>query len=409
MDYSTFDAARRHAQSFLRDSPPLPLPPNEAQRPALHDLQGRTPGSLFKLLLTPSHHVAAWLLHQVYLALPDPDDNWASDCQTSNFHARMWEAQLLASFREQGLLVTQPHRSPDFRLQNRTGDEAWIEAVTANPATSYDHVGAHPTFAPDDPHQQQFGPAAERFAKTLGTKLQRRYDRYQHVAGKPFAIALADFHAPGSMVWSRTALLGYLYGTRIELTEVAGTRTPVLHRETHLLGPARFPAGLFADARCQELSALVFSNACSIAKFNRVGVSAGAHAADYRYVRIGTFFDRTPGALDPIPFCLDVTSDEYRSLWPHGYEPWSAELEVFHNPYARVPLPRSLLPEATHWFERHGEIVSESPYETAILSSRTLVLDADSPIPTLEDFSDSSGADPKTRKRVDKAQAPPGS
>ncbi len=398
--YATFDAARHHAQSFLIDTMPLPLPPNKAPRPALHDLQGRTPGSLFKLLSTPTHHVAAWLLNQVYLALPDPDDNWVSDCQTSNFHTRLWEAQLLASFREQGLLVSQPYPSPDFRLQNRIGDEAWVEAVTANAPTTYDHVGKDSTFAPDDPDQLYLGPAAVRFAKTLGSKLQRRYDRYPHVAGKPFAIALADFHAPGSMVWSRTALFGYLYGTRIELKEASGTRTPVTHRETHLLGQSRFPAGLFVDARHQELSALIFTNACSIAKFNRVGVSAGANAADYRYVRIGTFFDRTPGALDPIPFCLDITSDEYRLLWPHGYEPWSAELEVFHNPYARLPLPRSLLPEATHWFERNGETVSESPYETAILSSRTIVQSADDPMPPLEDFISPSHSSPPHSPRA---------
>lgn len=394
-DLPTFDAARRRAGSFQQDSPLLPLPPNTAPRPALDDLQGRPPGSLFKLLSSPSHHVAAWLLNQVYLALPDPDDNWASDCQTSNFHTRLWEAQLLASFREQGMLVSQPHPSPDFRLQSRGGEEAWIEAVTANPTTPYDHIGARPTLAPDDPDQQYLGPAAERFAKTLGTKLQRRYDQYPHVTGKPFAIALADFHAPGSMVWSRTALFGYLYGTRIELKRASGKRIPVTHREPHVLGPSRFPAGLFADAKHQELSALLFSNACAISKFYRVGVSAGAAATDFRYVRVGTFFDRTPGALDPIPFCMDITSDEYRRLWPHGYEPWSAELEVFHNPYARLPFPRSILPEATHWFERNGETISESPYQTAILSSRTLVLNADDPMPTLQDFTDLSRISPR--------------
>ncbi|MDH8570797.1 hypothetical protein QIH26_28160, partial [Klebsiella pneumoniae] len=75
--------------------------------------------------------------------------------------------------------------------------------------------------------------------------------------------------------------------------------------------------------------AVIFSNACSIAKFNRVGVSAGAAPTGLRYVRRGMFFDRTPGALEGIPFCLDITSAEYRALWPQRFEPWSAELEVF--------------------------------------------------------------------------------
>ena len=63
-----------------------------------------------------ARHPHAWTLEQLYLALPKPDLNWVSDCQTGHFHTRLWEAQLLASFREQGLLVTQPHESPDFRI-----------------------------------------------------------------------------------------------------------------------------------------------------------------------------------------------------------------------------------------------------------------------------------------------------
>ena len=384
--YATLNEARRHAESFLHDSTPLPVPPNQAPRPALHDLQGRTPGSLFKLLSAPSHRVAGWLLNQLYLAMPNPDHNWASDCQTANFHTRLWEAQLLASFREQGLLVSQPQPSPDFRLQDRVGNDAWVEAVTSNPTTPYDHVGSEPTHAPDDRDEKFFGAAAERFAKTLGNKLQRRYHELPHVTGRPFVIALADFHAPSSMVWSRTALLGYLYGTSVEVTEADGHRAPMSRHQSHLLGQSRFPAGLFRDARHAELSALIFTNACTLGKFNRVAISAGADPDGYRYVRVGDFFDRTPGALKPIPFCLDITSDEYRSLWPHRYEPWSAELEVFHNPYAHSPLPKSLLPEATHWFDRNGETVSESPYEISILSSRTLVQNADQPMPTLEDY-----------------------
>ncbi len=62
----------------------------------------------------------------------------------------MWEAQLLASFREQGLLVAQEHLSPDFEIQNRLGGKATVEAVTANPSTLYDHVNAPPSAHPTE-------------------------------------------------------------------------------------------------------------------------------------------------------------------------------------------------------------------------------------------------------------------
>ena len=386
-DFRTLDDARLRMEPLLKEgAPPEPIPANTAPRPALHDLKGRTSSDLFRLLSTPSHHIAAWLLNQIYLALPNPDKSWAGDCQTNNTHKRLWEAQLLASFREQGLIVTQPYPSPDFHIENRLGGEAWVEAVTANPSEPYNHVGLNPSLPPDDSKERVLGPAAVRFAKTLGNKLQRCYNQMPHVTNKPFAIAIVDFHAPSSMVWSREALISYLYGMFTEIEEVDGHRFASVTPVSHLLGPTSFPAGLFCKNTHDELSAVIFSNACSIAKFNRVGVSAGAITKGLRYTRIGNFYDRTPGALDGIPFCLDINSKDYRALWPQGYEPWSAELEVFHNPHARYPLPRELIPEAMHWFEIDGEIICEAYYETSILWSKTLIQNDTDEIPKLDNF-----------------------
>jgi hypothetical protein len=75
-------------------APPESIPANTQRRPALYNLQGREPSAVFKLLTQPTHHIAAWLLNQVYLALPNPDRSWAGDCQTGNFHTRLWEAHL---------------------------------------------------------------------------------------------------------------------------------------------------------------------------------------------------------------------------------------------------------------------------------------------------------------------------
>jgi hypothetical protein len=141
--------ARRTIESSIKEGMrPEAIPRNAVPRPALHDLRDRTPSAIFNLLLQPTHHVAAWLLNQVYLAFPNPDENWAGDCQTENFHARVWESLLLACFREQGMLVTQPYRSPDFHIENRRGEEAWIEAVTANPPVRYNHFNAEPQVLP---------------------------------------------------------------------------------------------------------------------------------------------------------------------------------------------------------------------------------------------------------------------
>ena len=330
--FQSRDTACGHMARQLREGEPRePIPSGIPIRPSLYDLQGRTPSKVFRVLTMPSHRPAAWTLNQLYLALPKPDKNWASDLQTANFHTRLWEAQLLASLREQGLLVTQPHDSPDFRIENRRGCVAWIEAVTANPPVPYDHVNAPLSIMPTEPKESFFGATARRFAKTLGNKLSKQYERMPHVSGHPFMIAIADFQAPRSMIWSRDGLIGYLFGEGAHAVDVDGRKQAKTIHATHLLEDDAFPVGLFADDRHSDLSAVIFSNACSMAKLNRVAVSGRGAPEGLRYMRFGAFFDRTPGALTPIPFCLDVTMDEYRGLWPHGYEPWTAELEVFHN------------------------------------------------------------------------------
>jgi hypothetical protein len=295
----------------------------------------------------------------------------------------MWEAHVLACLREQGVLVTQPYPSPDFHIENRRGDEAWIEAVTANSPVRYNQVNAQPTNPPEDARVRCFGPATLRFAKTLGSKLQNHYDRLHHVADKAFAIALADFHAPASMVWNREPLISYLYGIEAKIIEFDGRRIASSSDVSRLLGESAFPAGLFRSAEHSERSAVIFTKTCSIARFSRVGVSAGAQTKGLRYLRYGRFYDRTPGALDGVPFCLDITSDQYRALWAHGYEPWSAQLEIFHYPFARHAFPRTLLPEATHWFSAGGVLICESHYETSVLWSKTLIQNDSDPMPTL--------------------------
>lgn len=123
--------ARASISHFLyTQAHPLPLPSGERRRAPLSRMGKRTPSVVFKSLFDPSRRIGAWALNQLYLALPSPDRNWVPDCQTENFHTRLWEAHLLAIFREQGLLVTQPKESPDFHIENRLGDEAWVEAVT---------------------------------------------------------------------------------------------------------------------------------------------------------------------------------------------------------------------------------------------------------------------------------------
>ncbi len=365
----------------------VPVPPSTKRRPPLPPPDGKYPSNIFMLLSHPCRERGAWMLNQLYLAMPNPDDNWASDCRTDNFHARLWEALLFASLREQGLSVTQDFPSPDFHVANRKGGEAWVEAVTANPPVPYDHANAVEVPPPQERQERMLGPAAVRFAKTIKSKLDKGYARMPHVLGKPFVLAVADFHAPGSMIWSRTALIGYLYGFFAREVEVDGKRVAVSEAADNLLGGQEIPAGLFFAPEGEELSAVIFSQGATLSKLSRVPISFGGSTGDYRYVRIGEFADFTPGALRGKPFIMCVNSDEYRALWePYDYEPWTAEMEVLHNPNAKHPINPDLFPEATHWLSVDGVMDCKRFFKKSILKSRTLVQNASDPVPTVDDL-----------------------
>ncbi|MBL8255962.1 MAG: hypothetical protein JNJ62_05130 [Pseudoxanthomonas mexicana] len=363
-----------------------PIPPGARRRPPLFSQTSR---GTFRVLVDGYAHLPAMVaVGEVYLALSNPDANFASDMRGDNFDARIWELYLFACFREQGIKVTQAHPSPDFHIQ-RDGMSAYIEAVTAHSAEGSSQMSATPMFAPEDREERLIGPAAARFAKTIRSKLQRSYDELPHVAGHPFALAVADFHGSASMVWTREALPSYLYGIYPIVADTPSGRVAIEERIAQLRGPDRIPAGIFRDPSYAHLSAIVFSNAGTMTKFNRMGFLAGIRPPGLGMMRRGVIYDRTPGALEAIEFKADILSDEYTALW-HGGECWCQELEIYHNPLATNPFPHDLLPGATHWFERDGELVCEAYWENTFVASVT-TLNGNRPTPKLRQAKDGEG------------------
>jgi hypothetical protein len=368
---ATLHAAISHlAVSMRSNDPPEPLPSGAKRRPLLMQAGPRGTSPEFDLLTkTISHWPALMAVGECYLALPNPDANFVSDFQTNNFASRLFELYLLACFREQGLQVRQDQPSPDFWIE-KEGMACWVEAVTANSETPRAGGIGDWVHAPDDRNERTTGDPAERFAKTLRGKLQRKYHELEHVKGQPFALAIADFHKSGSMVWSREALPSYLYGTRADIEVQDTQRRAVSTPISNLIGKHRIPAGLFRDPKLAHLSGVIFSNAATLGKFNRMGFLAGWRPPGLTMIRSGILFDRTPGALEPIPFELSIDSSEYEALWPWG-EAWCQEMEIFHNPLADYPAPFDLLPGATHWFEHEGEVICRTMWENSVLASVT--------------------------------------
>jgi hypothetical protein len=305
--YADADHAVHEVKNAMRlDAPPETLPPGEKKRAALVPKTVDGLGDAFKLLVTTMNHRPALMaIGETYLAMPRPDDNFVSDFRTGNFDSRLWELYLLAAFREQGVLVTQDQPSPDFFIE-RAGHQCYVEAVTANPVERVPGFSP-PAHAPDNNADRVLGPPAVRFAKTLRSKLQREYEELSHVQGNSFALAIADFHAPGSMTWSRVALPSYLYGVHPQIADGPDGRRAIGPSASLLRGKDAIPAGLFRDPAMAHLSAVIFSNAATISKFGRMGFLAGWRPPGLKMVRYGHLFDRSPGALDSIPR-LNLTS-----------------------------------------------------------------------------------------------------
>jgi hypothetical protein len=294
--------------------PPEPMRPGVKKRRVLLDMATREPGENFKLLTGTLNHVpAAIAVGEVYLAMPNPDDNFVSDFQTPNFDSRLFKLYLLAALREQGVTVLQDHESPDFLIQ-RAGHECYVEAVTANPKEERIQGLTVPTFAPESQAERLLGAPAVRFAKTLRSKIQRGYEKLPHVQGKPFALAIADFHAPSSMVWSREALPSYLYGVRAQVEIGPDGPRAVGTVVDKLLGSEEIPAGLFRDPAMSYLSAVIFSNPATLGKFNRMGFLAGCQPPGLKMIRTGIFFDPATNAVKARDFEMDALTAEYAAL-----------------------------------------------------------------------------------------------
>ncbi len=283
----------------------------------------------------------------------DGDGNFVREFQTAGTDARLWELYLFRVFHALDMKIDQTVAIPDFALE-LDGQKLFVEAVTANArSNNVVDLTAGPTPRPDDFWKFIENDMPIIFGSPLFSKLQKSYWEKEHVKGYPFALAIADFHAPGSMIWSQTALSIYLYGTSVEKVLGPDGQPVAMPKplQTHVKGKKSIPANFFAQPGSENISAVIFSNAGTKAKFTRMGTLAGFGDPTVAVRRTGTLSNPEPGALEGIPFDLNIENGEYE-------ENWADELEIYHNPNALIPWPdENLIPAATHFRQMDDELV----------------------------------------------------
>lgn len=350
------------------------------------------PLDLFEDRKVPDHR-----LHKHYLALRDnlarspakrvfqaispwlisSDPHLVREFQEGQFDQRLWEIYLWAMLRDQGYDV-EHQEAPDLLVTSPWFSFS-MEATTVAPSTS-GALAKHPNpKTPEEVAEFLTNYMPMKFGSPLVTKLNKvdvngaHYWEKPRARDLPFVIAIADFHKDaagaelGSMTYSQGGLYPYLYGTRIS-TEIINDRMVFRNERVteHTYNGKTVPSGFFDLPKSENVSAVLFSNAGTLAKFDRIGALAGFAPPHHEYIRIGYTFNPDPGATVGTPFKVNVADPGYQEFW-------GDEIQIFHNPRAKYPLAFEAFPDAMHvFYEDGGFNTIDRPGR--VLTSMTIIL-----------------------------------
>ncbi|WP_197383897.1 hypothetical protein [Ralstonia pseudosolanacearum] len=292
----------------------------------------------FKLLRDlPGYAPARNLIRELQEKFSDPDGNFVEQFQTFGFDARTFEFFLSVMLEDVGHAVDRSHDRPDFFI-TKDRITAAVEAVTANPQPNgaiqpYSNFNEEGTILDVIEHLEQTIPV--RLGSPLYSKLKKKYWTLPQMQGKPLILAIQDFHTTGALLSTSAGLGRYLYGQGQEWwhDEDGNLVIEGYALTEHKLGTKKIPSGYFNQPDAENISAVLFCNTGTIAKFNRMG-QQGKHFNEHvRMVRWGTCYRHDPNAALPAGFVYEVGAPE------EGLETWREGTVLFPNPNALHPLP----------------------------------------------------------------------
>ena len=309
------------------------------------------------------------MLEDVFQSFEDPDRNFVEQFQTTGFDPRFFELYLHAYFSRSGYSVDRRFPNPDF-VVGLKGVKVAVEATTVNPSTS-GMIAKYGKKIEDLNEAELLDYARDelpiRFGSALYSKMQKAYWQKQQCAGLPFVIAVQAFHDAGSLRFSDTALVEYAYGSRQSAcwSPEGDLLISNANVEIHSIGEKAIPSGFFDQPDTEHISALMFSNSGTHAKFSRMGYQSGFGADVLKIQRFGRSFNESPDAMDAVLFQYDMDD-------PPQVEPWGQGLTIIHNPKANIPLPDGFF---VHAKEHHlrGDYVTTTPGGWHLFNSQTLL------------------------------------
>ncbi|HDD44786.1 MAG TPA: glycosaminoglycan attachment protein [Candidatus Desulfofervidus auxilii] len=292
----------------------------------------------------------------------DIDGNFVRDFQSAGFDSRIWELFLFMYFNEENLIIKREHHAPDFIVEKFNKCVA-IEATTVGRKESkpkiimdfQEMVSKLNSINPLNIRRKLQNEMPIKFGSPLYSKLKKKYWELDQVKGKPFVLAIADFHDDLSMVWSVSALIRYLYGIEYFFYYNTDGQLVLVPKKIkfHKHGTKTIPSGFFFQPGTEHISAVLFSSSGTISKFNRMGRQAGFKVDNIIMYRVGTCYNHNPNAWLPKKFAYIVDES--------CCETWAEGISMFHNPNALYPVPKELFPSIAHHFFDGKKIISEIP------------------------------------------------
>ena len=324
----------------------------------------------FKSLDIPQHSPAKEAIREIAYIFKDKDGNFIQQFQTTGFNARLFELYMFAFLHEEQFIVDDSSKYPDFVFSKGKNSYA-LECTTVNPG-KYDIDRL-----PQDPLEiekliKDYFPI--KFGSALYSKLMHKsegkyYWELPNVIGKPLIIAIEDFHLEDSMCYSSHGLERYLYGYEYLPTQNEdGTIDQVVQKiESFCWRDKKIDKPFFELENSRYISAVLFSNSATIAKFNRIGKSAGLGAKNVKIIRTGWFYNPNPTSISPTPFSIEV--DE------NYFETWGDGARMYHNPNALYPVDKEDFHGIAHFeLDKQNRLLSNIP-ENFPLNSKTLTIE----------------------------------
>jgi hypothetical protein len=325
-----------------------------------------------QLTQNPGYSPGACVVKELSPWIRPKDRHLEKEFQTSQFDQRLWEIYLWAALKE-SLFDVEQLEAPDFLCKWMDDPLFTIEATTVAPSTT-GVLAKIPNPPKDDNSFAEYndGYMAIKFGSSLTSKLEKRYWEKPEARGLPLIIAIADFHRPDSdipsMAYSQYALAPYLYGFKSLVTRDENGKYQIHSKsiDKHKYLGKEIPSSFFNLPDAEHISAVLFCNTGTIAKFTRMGVLAGFKPPNYQYIRTGVKYNVSdPIATDGIPHSVDVETEGYS-------ENWSEELHLFHNPNAKHKLPENYFRHINqHW--SMGSHIESKIHPTWIYSTTSIL------------------------------------